>query len=459
MNDLFTALGSALRSDQIDTSDSARALHSRGESTSIACLPAVVVYPESTRDVQAVVEVARDAGSAITPVGANSSLEGHTVPVNGGISMSMLRMAAVKEVVVDDQLAVVGPGITYQSLNRTLRQTGLFFPVDPGAEATLGGMAATNASGTLAVRYGVMRDQLLGLEVVLADGSVIRTGGRAKKSSSGYDLTRLFCGSEGTLGIITELTLKLTPRPQHVLGARVAFNDLASCVRLVTDLILSGLQPARCELVDAASIAAICRHTGVELPPLDTVFLEFHGAPETTRLAGDELRALASQNAAVTIEVAADGPPLRAIWEARHRALPSLVAAHPGMANLITDLAVPLSRLSETITAAQAYALGLDLPTYVLGHVGDGNFHLTVFYPEGDDEALAKVTAMHATLVESVLEAGGTCTGEHGIGLRKLPYARAEHGPAMNTMWAIKDALDPQGMMNPGKKLAARERR
>lgn len=456
MSDLRTALSALLRADQLDVSDSGRALHARGESTAISHLPDVVAFPESSADVQAVVRLANDLRVAVTPVGANSSLEGHTVPVNGGISLDLTRMDAIKEVDVADMLAVVEPGVVYQRLNQRLRPTGLFFPVDPGAEATLGGMASTNASGTLAVRYGVMRDQLYGLEVVLADGRIIRTGGRARKSSSGYDLTRLFCGAEGTLGIITELTLKLTPRPQSVIGARVSFSGFEACVRLVTDLIQAGMQPARCEFVDAASIAAINAHTELSVAELPTVFLEFHGANVVTELAARELVELATLHEATRVETAADGPELRALWEARHRALPSLVAAHPGMDNLITDLAVPISRLPDAVSAAYAATSATGLPAYVLGHVGDGNFHVTIFYPPEDDDGQARAAAVHAELVTKVLALGGTCTGEHGIGLRKLPYARAEHGPAIETMWDIKDALDPRHILNPGKKLPPR---
>lgn len=456
MSDLQASLKAVLRPDQVDASASGRALHSRGESTSFSRLPDVVVFPESTADVKAVIELAAATRTPVTPVGANSSLEGHTVPVNGGISLDLSRMDEIKEVSVGDLLAVVQPGVIYQRLNQSLRQTGLYFPVDPGAEATLGGMASTNASGTQTVRYGSMRDQLYGLEVVLADGRVIRTGGRARKSSSGYDLTRLFCGAEGTLGVITELTLKLTPRPQAVVGARVALTDIEACVRLVAELISTGLQPARCELVDAVSIAAINAHSGLMLPVSPTVFLEFHGGDAATRLAIDELTVLAQQHGALQLETASDGAELRALWEARHRALPSLVAANPGMDSLITDLAVPISRLADAVAVAHRATAAIDLPVYVLGHVGDGNFHVTIFYPPGDESAAAKANSLHAELVTKVLELGGTCTGEHGIGLRKLPYVRAEHGAAVETMWAIKDALDPLHILNPGKKLPPR---
>src|SRR5690606_12925981 len=240
-----------------------------------------------------------------------------------------------------------------------------------------------------------------------------------RKSSSGYDLTRLFCGAEGTLGVITELTLRLTPRPSSVVGARVSFPDVAACVSLVTELLQAGLQPARCELVDAASIAAISVHTELSLAPLPTVFLEFHGTPAATEFAVRELMELAELHGAATVDSAPDGPELRALWDARHRALPSLVAAHPGMDNLITDLAVPISKLTEAVAAAYASTSTLGLPSYVLGHVGDGNFHVTIFHARSDDDASAKAHAAHAELVTKVLALGGTCTGEHGIGVRK----------------------------------------
>jgi len=449
-------LADHLRSDQIDTSPSALALFSRGESTAVTRSPDVIVYPETTADVQAVMRVASRLGTAVTPVGANSSLEGHTVPLQGGVSLSLARMDRIVEIAAGDFLAVVQPGVTYPRLNEALRPTGLFFPVDPGAEASLGGMASTNAAGTMTVRYGVTADQVLALEVVLADGTVIRTGGRALKSSSGYQLTRLFCGAEGTLGVITELTMKLTPRPAHVAGARVSFADVGACVDYVTELVQSGVALARCELVDAPSITAINRHLGLQLAEAATVFLEFHGDRHTTAADVSTALQLSREHAAGASAVAKDEGELRALWRARHQAFYCLTAAHPGLNSLVTDLAVPISRLAEVVAASLEVTAEAGLPTYVLGHVGDGNFHLTLFFEPDDAAAEAAALASHSRLVALTLAAGGTCTGEHGIGFRKLPYVRAEHGAAVDVMWSLKDALDPLGILNPGKKLPAR---
>jgi D-lactate dehydrogenase (cytochrome) len=296
----------------------------------------------------------------------------------------------------------------------------------------------------------------MALEVVLADGSVVRTGGRARKSSSGYQLTRLFCGAEGTLGVITELTVRLTPRPAHVMGARASFGTVGTCVEYVTELVQSGVAVARCELVDAPTIGAIDRHLGLDLAVAHTVFLEFHGDEHSTGAGVAVALDLARQHGAGTAEAARDGAELNALWRARHQAFYCLTAAHPGMNNLVTDLAVPVSRLAEVIEASRRVTAAAGLPTYVLGHVGDGNFHLTLFFAPDDAPAEEAAMAAHAELVGLTLAAGGTSSGEHGIGFRKLPYVRAEHGSAVEVMWAIKQALDPLGILNPGKKLPQR---
>ena len=453
MNELLTLLAGDLRPDQIDTSPSSRALFSRGESTSLAHEPDVVVYPESTADVQAVMRIATRLRVPVTAVGANSSLEAHTVPLHGGISLSLSKMDRLIDVAADDFLAVVQPGLTYPRLNEALRPTGLFFPVDPGAEASLGGMASTNASGTMAVKYGVTSDQVMGLEVVMADGTVIRTGGRYRKSSSGYQLTRLFCGAEGTLGIITELTVRLTPRPAHVVGVRASFANVHHCVAYVSELIRSGLGVARCELVDSASIRAINDHLGLTLETSPTVFLEFHGDASTTEDSVATAVELAREHGCEAPVAAHDGQALAQLWRARHQAYYCQLAAHPGMRNLITDLAVPVSRLAELVDTSTELLAGTGLPHYLLGHVGDGNFHITLFFAADDAAAEERVHDVYSRLIEATLRAGGTSTGEHGIGFRKLPYVRAEHGAAVEVMWAMKRALDPHGILNPGKKL------
>lgn len=452
---LLNALAATLRRDQTDAADSTRALFAHGESYAGGKEPDVVVYPESTEDVRQVVLVARDLDAAITPVGANSSLEGHTVPIHGGISLSLARMDKVKEIATEDFLAVVEPGVTYPRLNDALRSTGLFFPIDPGAEATLGGMASTNASGTMAVKYGVTSDLIMGLEVVLASGEVIRTGGRSRKSTSGYALTKLFCGAEGTLGVITELTVRLVARPEATVGVRASFATIAACVAYVTELIQTGANPTRCELVDAASIEAINAHLGLNLEVASTVFLELAGSRAAAESTARDAANLARDHAATACDLAFGSDDLSRLWRARHQAFYCLVAVNPGLANLITDLGVPVSRLAEVIEACTSLVAEAGMPAYVLGHVGDGNFHLTLFYPRDDEAAEARAHAVHAALVDITLAAGGTCTAEHGVGLRKLSYVRKEHGSAVDVMWAIKRALDPQGIMNPGKKLPA----
>jgi D-lactate dehydrogenase (cytochrome) len=442
--------------ENIDASASGRALHGRGESFPDRVDPDVVVYPTTTAQVQAIMAYAYRTRTPVTPVAMNSSLEGHTVPILGGISLDLTRMDRILEIAATDALAVVQPGVTYPRLNEHLRATGLFFPVDPGAEASLGGMASTNASGTMAVRYGVTRDRILALEVVTPTGAVIRTGSRAPKSSSGYALTHLYCGAEGTLGVITELTVALAPRPEAILGARLAFADVAAGVAFVADLIAAGVPVARCELLDPPALAAINAHMGTTLPIAPTIFLEFHGDPGSVAAACDAALALAADHGATASDVARDAGDLARLWRARHQAYYAFVAAHPGMANVITDLAVPVSRLAEVIAAAQAATRALALPSYAIGHVGDGNFHLTIFFDPDDPAARRRVDAAYGELIAATLAAGGTCSGEHGIGLRKRGYVRAEHGDALEVMWAIKEALDPAGIMNPGKKLPPR---
>lgn len=453
---LAARLATILRGDQVDVSVSGRDLHGRGESWDDVRLPDVVVYPESTEDVRRVMVFAHEHGVSVTPVAVNSSLGGHTVPVAGGISLDVGRMDRILEIDAEDFLAVVQPAVTYPRLNQALKATGLFFPVDPGAEASLGGMASTNASGTLAVRYGVTRDRVLGLEVVTPMGRVIHTGGRAPKSSSGYSLTQLYCGAEGTLGVITELTVRLVARPERVMGARVAFADIPAAVGYVAELIRSGVPVARCELVDAAALRAIRQHLGLDLPAMPTVFLEFHGELASVRDATETALALAGEHSAAAAEVATEPAALEALWRARHQAYAAAVAVHPGMVDVITDVAVPVSRLAEVMEVALASVARLGVPSILIGHAGDGNFHLVLFFPPDDAEVRRQVEVAYDELVRAALAAGGTCTGEHGVGLRKLPYVRAEHGEAVDVMWAIKDALDPAGIMNPGKKLPPR---
>lgn len=447
------ALRQSLKPDQFSTNPSVLEQHSKGESYDEARLPEAVVYPESTEDVQRVVAYAYEHGIPITPVGANSSLEGHTVPLKGGISLSLIRMNRILEVRPEDLLVVAQPGVTYPEVNERVRRSGLFFPIDPGAHASLGGMVATNASGTAAVRYGVTADYVLGLEVVTPTGEVIRTGSRARKSSSGYNLTRLFCGAEGTLGVVTEVTLRLTGLPEAASAARVPFGSAEAATIFVTSLIQAGLPVARCELVDPKTVKAVNAYQGTSFPEEMTVFLEFHGNPAGVAAAAELARELAFEEGALAFDASSDPEERARLWEARHNTYYAEVAANPGKRSVVTDVAVPISKLPEAVTRALHACKAAGLDTYLVGHVGDGNFHLTIFYEPGDDEARARIERVGHEMITEALRLGGTSTGEHGVGIRKLKYMASEHGPALATMWAVKRALDPKGIMNPGKKL------
>ena len=441
-----------LRPDQVSTASAVLEQHARGESYDEAVLPEVVVFPESTAEVQAVVRYADAQRIPITPVGANSSLEGHTVPVDGGISLDMSRMDKILEARPEDLLVVVQPGVTYPQLNERMRHHGLFFPIDPGAHATIGGMVATNASGTAAVRYGVTADYVLALELVTADGRAVRCGSRARKSSSGYNLTRLLCGSEGTLGVITEVTVRLVGLPEAASAARVPFADALSATSFVTALIQAGVPVARCELIDAKSVAAVNRYRKTDYPEEMTIFLEFHGNPPGVEADAALARELAEAHGALAFEASVDPEERARIWEARHSVFYAKVAANPGRRSVVTDVAVPISRLPEAVASALADCEREGLNAYLVGHVGDGNFHLAIFFDD-DPATLARVEAVSHAMVMRALEVGGTCTGEHGIGLRKRKYMEAEHGEALALMRAVKQAFDSKGIMNPGKKL------
>ncbi len=431
--------------------------HSKGESFDEARLPDAVVYPESTEDVRRVVTYAFERGIPVTPVGANSSLEGHTVPVGGGISLSLARMNKILEVRPDDLLIVAQPAVTYPEVNERVGRSGLFFPIDPGAHASLGGMIATNASGTAAVRYGVTADYVLGLEVVTPTGKVIRTGSRARKSSSGYNLTRLFCGAEGTLGVVTEVTLRLVGLPEAASAARVPFADAASATGFVTSLIQAGVPVARCELVDPVSIRAVNAYKGTRYPEEMTIFLEFHGNPAGVAADAALAEDLAKEHGSSAFEASSDPDARAQLWDARHSMYYAAVAANPGKRNIVTDVAVPISKLPEAVTEALESCERAGLDAYLVGHVGDGNFHLSIFFDKGDADALSRIDRVSSEMTKRALSVSGTSTGEHGVGVRKLRYMALEHGAALETMRAIKETLDPKGIMNPGKKLPAKE--
>ncbi len=449
---LKTDLAALLGVDRLDDTEAVRAQHARGESYAGSVLPDLVVFPRSTQEVARVLEYATANGVPVTPVGANSSLEGHTVPVRGGISLDLTQLDAILEVRPHDLLAVVQPGVTYPRLNEQLRRHGLFFPIDPGAHASLGGMVSTNASGTAAVRYGTTGDYVLALEVVTPAGEVLRLGSRARKSASGYDLCALFTGAEGTLGVITEITVKLVGLPETVAAARVPFADAFAATTFVTRLIQAGVPVARCELVDAYSIRDANAYSGTSFPEEMTVFLEFHGNAPGVASDVELARDLALDTGAGAFEAAADPAERERLWRARHTMFFAANAAHPGLESVVTDVAVPISELPTALTTALAECAAAGFEANLVGHVGDGNFHLNLYLP---NEAGGRAAAQGIVdrLTERALAVGGTATGEHGVGLRKLKYMEREHGASLGLMRCIKQLLDPAGIMNPGKKI------
>ena len=446
----LSELKGLLKPDQISTGSSVLEQHSRGESFDEFVLPEAVVFPESAQDVQKVMRFAYERAVPVTPVAINSSLEGHTVPLHGGVSLDMTRMNRILAFEPENLLVVTQPAVTYPQINTHTGRSGLFFPVDPGAHASIGGMLMTNASGTMAVRYGVTGDFVLGLEIVTPTGEIIRTGSRARKSASGYNLTRLYCGSEGTLGVVTEVTLRLVGLPEAASAARVPFADTEAATQFVTSLIGAGLPIARCELVDAPSIAAVNAHQGTDYPEELTIFLEFHGNPQGVAADAELAKDIAEAHGALAFESSSDPAERAKLWEARHNMYYAAVAANPGKRNITTDVTVPIGALPEALRRARA-TFG-DLNVYTVGHVGDGNFHLVTFFDESE-AAAAQVESLSHQLVLDALELGGTSTGEHGVGIRKLKYMDQEHGAALHVMRAVKSALDPKGIMNPGKKL------
>ena len=427
------------------------ALHGQSESHISAGLPEAVVWPETTAEVAELVRLCAAHDIPLIGWGAGTSLEGHALAVQGGVTVDFTRMNRVLSVHPEDMLCTIQPGITREALNEELRATGLFFPVDPGANASLGGMASTRASGTTAVRYGTMRDNVRGLEVVLADGRIIRTGTGAPKSSAGYDLTALFVGSEGTLGLITELTLRLHGQPEAVSAAVCGFADMHSAVTAVIETIQSGLPMARIEFLDAATVAACNTHSGMTMPLTPHLLVEFHGSPSGVAEQAARFGEIAADHGSTGFTWA-DRPEDRTrLWAMRHQAYRAILASRPGSTAIVTDVCVPISRLAEAVEQTQADIAASPVPGPILGHVGDGNFHAILLIDPADATEQAEARRLAGRMAERALRLGGTITGEHGVGLGKRPYMQAEHGEAWDVMGAIKRALDPAGLMNPGK--------
>lgn len=441
--------------DEARVSDGASVLegHAADLTYHTAHPPDLVVFPTSTAEVSAVLAHANRERIAVVPYGAGSSLEGHVIPLDGGIVLDLARMNRVVEVRPADLQATVQAGVPRSALNAAAGTHGLQFPVDPGADATLGGMAATNASGTTTVRYGGMRAQVLALEVVLADGTVIRPGSRAVKTSAGYDLRGLFVGSEGTLGVITELTLRLYGIPEHTVAVRASFPDVGAACRAAVAMIGSGVMVTRVELLDAETIAAVNDYLGREYAEAPSLFLEFGGTQDG--VAGDleATREIASWEGCVSFDFETEQEGRARLWEARHNSFFALAARSPGMGSLSTDVAVPLSELPAAVEFARARADARGRHAVLVGHVGDGNFHVGLTIDPDDPADLVDARALNDELVEFALARGGTSTGEHGIGLGKIDYLEREHGDLLPYYRGLKEVFDPNGILNPGKVL------
>jgi D-lactate dehydrogenase (cytochrome) len=434
------------------TSAAIREQHSHGEGLADAGMPDIVVFPQTNDEVASIVRVCNAARIPVVAFGVGTSLEGHVAALYGGVCIDLSQMSRVLEVNEADLDCRVQAGVTREQLNAELKGTGLFFPIDPGANATLGGMAATRASGTNAVRYGTMRENVLGLTVVTADGRIIRTGSRARKSSAGYDLTRLFVGSEGTLGIITEVQLRLYGLPEAMSAAVCQFADLKGAVDSVIVAMQLGIPVARIELLDDVQMDACIRFsalTGFEAKP--TLFFEFHGTEAGVREQAEAIEAIAAEHGGSRFQWAIAQEERSRLWKARHNAYYAVLALAPGRQAFATDACVPISRLTECVLETQADVVATGLIAPIVGHVGDGNFHLVVLFDPSRPEERARAEALAARVSLRAIRMGGTCTGEHGIGVHKLDALVAEHGEAVSLMQAIKRALDPNDILNPGK--------
>jgi len=426
-------------------------VHGRSESYFALTPPDAVAYPETTAEVSEIVKICAQHDCPVVPWGVGTSLEGHALAVKGGVCVDFSRMNKVLQINAADMDVVIQPGLTREDLNTELRATGLFFPVDPGANATLGGMAMTRASGTTAVRYGTMRDNVMALEVVLANGRIIRTGTRARKSAAGYDLTALMVGSEGTLGLVTELTLRLHGQPEAISAAICAFPDMEAAVNTVIETIQSGIPMARIEFVDPAMASALNDYAGTDFPRAPHLFVEFHGSPDSTAQDAERFKEISDDHGGSGFDWATQPEDRNALWSMRHNAHYASVAMRPEARVLVTDICVPISRLAEAVEETRQDIAAAPFPGTILGHVGDGNFHAELLFDDTSAHETAEAKRLSERMVERALRLGGTCTGEHGIGMGKLDYMAAEHGEAWSIMADLKRSLDPQNILNPGK--------
>jgi D-lactate dehydrogenase (cytochrome) len=445
--DLLPLLGS-----RVTTNLAQREHHSHGESYHPAALPDIVCFPQTTRDVSEIMKISARRRIPVIPFGSGTSVEGQVNAIRGGIAVDLRGMNKILRVSAEDGDATVEAGVTRMQLIKALNNTGFTFFVDPGADATIGGMASTRASGTTAVRYGTMSENVLGLTVVLADGRVIKTGTRARKSSAGYDLTHLFVGSEGTLGILTEVILRLHPLPEAVTVAVCSFNDVRGAVETVIEGIQTGLALARVELLDEKQVAAVNRYSKIDLPVLPTLFFEFHGMNgRDVKEQAEVLQSLAADHGGQNFNWKANLEEKDELWSARHNAYFAARALRPGAEVMTTDVCVPISRLADCIAETKLDLADVSFPATIVGHVGDGNFHVLCMIDPKNPAELEEAGRFSERTVRRALRMSGTCTGEHGVGYGKLKYLAEEHGDAVAVMRTIKKALDPDNRMNPGK--------
>lgn len=448
---LVSALKAFLREEQVTTNQTILELHSKDESYHTPSLPDIVVFPMTADEVSGIMKLAQQYQVPVVPFGVGSSLEGHAIPYEHGITVDFTLMNKVLEVREEDFLVKVQPGVTRSQLNKELKKYGLFFPVDPGADATLGGMAATNASGTTSVKYGVMRDQVLDLEVVLADGEMIHTGSMAAKSSSGYHLNGLFVGSEGTLGCFTELTLKVYGIPEFTMAGRAIFKTVDDAVGAVVGILQAGIPIARVELVDEESIHQVNLFSETSYKVQPTLFLEFHGNEAGLQQDVNFMKDIVADFNCDGIEFETDNAARNQLWEARHNLAYAFVHGNPGKKLMVTDVCVPISELAGAVNHARQGLRTLGLTGGLTGHVGDGNFHALLMLDLNNQEEIKKAEQFNELIVMYALERGGTCTGEHGVGIGKQKYQEKEHGKALLVMEKIKAVLDPNCILNPNK--------
>lgn len=448
---LVAELHEVLAKDRVTTNETILEQHSSDESYHTPHLPDIVVFPENADEVSEAIKLASKYDTPVVPYGYGSSLEANVIPEQGGIVIDFANMNKVLEIRPDDFLVRVQPGVTRSQLEKELKKYGLFFTVDPGADATLGGMAATNASGTTSVKYGIMRDNVRDLEVVMADGSIIHTGSMAAKSSSGYNLNGLFIGSEGTLGCFTELTLKVIGIPEHIMAARSEFDSVDDAVDAVIAIMQAGIPIARVELVDEESIKQMNRYSETDYNEVPTLFLELHGNEAGLKHDTEFMEEIVNDMRCRQIEFEKDTAGRNKLWEARHNAAYAFIHNHPGRQQMVTDVCVPISELAGAVKDARAAVGESGLSGGIVGHVGDGNYHILLMLDPDNPDDIERANQVNERIVDYALECGGTCTGEHGVGTGKQKYQEREHGEALDVMRKIKQALDPDDMLNPGK--------